>query len=246
MVDAPPAFAGVVREVLQKAGFALPDGATNALAAFLHLLLEHNRRLNLTRDDAMPTAAIRHVVEPLAAWFALRERVPAGAIVDVGSGGGAPGIPWAIVAPDRDVVLVESRARKAAYLRETADALGLARVRVEEARAEAYAHGPERGQAALAVARALAPPPLALEVLLPLVGRGGLAVVLAGPAVDAQREAVAEAAAAGGGSAPTFEAVTWAASDRDLRLVVVEKTGSSPDRLPRALRRARRERARRS
>lgn len=241
---APFRFVEVVREVLQGAGVPLPDGASEPLAAFLHTMLDHNRRLNLTRDDAMPAAAIRHLVEPLAAWYAVRERVPAGALVDVGSGGGAPGIPWAIVEPQRRCVLVDSRARKAAYLRESVTGLGLANVTVVEARAEAYAHGAGRQQAALAVARALAPPPVALEVLLPLVQIRGLAVVLAGPAAAGMVDALAKAAADGGGGAPVIEPVTWTGCDRDVRLVLVEKVATSPDRLPRSLRRARRERAR--
>jgi 16S rRNA (guanine527-N7)-methyltransferase len=112
-----------------------------------------------------------------------------GSIVDVGSGGGAPGIPLAHALPDRAVTLLEANGRKCAFLREHAPAN--ARVihgRAEEQEVDAYG---------VAVAKALAAPPVAAEWCLPLVRPGGAAILWVGPSAEVDRvAAVAERLAA--------------------------------------------------
>jgi len=83
--------------------------------------------------------------------------------VDVGSGGGAPGIPLASALPDRDVTLLEANGRKCAFLREAARAFP--NVTVVQSRAEEQ----ETDRFGVAVAKALAAPPVAAEWCLPLV-----------------------------------------------------------------------------
>ncbi|MGH3103433.1 MAG: 16S rRNA (guanine(527)-N(7))-methyltransferase RsmG [Gaiellaceae bacterium] len=103
----------------------------------------------------------------------------AGPIVDVGSGGGAPGIPLAAALPDREVTLLEAERRKADFLRRWER--DFPNVRVVWGRAEEQ--GTDRYGAA--VAKALAPPPVAAEWCLPLVKPGGAAILWVGPSVDA-------------------------------------------------------------
>ncbi|MDX6517824.1 MAG: rRNA (guanine527-N7)-methyltransferase, partial [Gaiellaceae bacterium] len=112
-----------------------------------------------------------------------------GPIVDVGSGGGAPGIPLAYALPDREVALLEANGRKCAFLREHAPAN--ARViqgRAEEQEVDAYG---------VALAKALAPPPVAAEWCLPLVRPGGAAILWVGPSAEAERVAIVAARLAG-------------------------------------------------
>ena len=103
----------------------------------------------------------------------------AGQIVDVGSGGGAPGLPLAAVFPEREVTLLEANARKAAFLAEAARAFG--NVQVVHGRAEEQ----EPDRFGVAVAKALAPPAVAAEWCLPLVAPGGAAILYIGAAGDA-------------------------------------------------------------
>jgi 16S rRNA (guanine527-N7)-methyltransferase len=121
-----------------------------------------------------------------------------GPIVDVGSGGGSPGIPLAAALPDRRVVLLESNARKAAFLERIAE--GFANVQVIRGRAEEQ----EVDAYGVAVARALAPPPVAAEWCLPLVWQGGGVVLYASPTADLK--AVARVAAKIGGGEPGLDA----------------------------------------
>jgi 16S rRNA (guanine527-N7)-methyltransferase len=102
----------------------------------------------------------------------------AGPIVDVGSGGGAPGLPLAAVFPSREVTLLESRARKCEFLTEIAREFPNVRVvhgRAEEQDTDGYG---------VATAKALAQPPVAAELCLPLVRPGGAVVLWVGPRAD--------------------------------------------------------------
>lgn len=108
-----------------------------------------------------------------------------GPIVDVGSGGGAPGIPLAYALPDREVTLLEANGRKCVFLREHAPA----NARVIQGRAEEQ----EVDVYGVALAKALAAPPVAAEWCLPLVRPGGAAILWVGPSAEAERVAAVAA-----------------------------------------------------
>jgi 16S rRNA (guanine527-N7)-methyltransferase len=112
-----------------------------------------------------------------------------GPIVDVGSGGGVPGIPLAASLPDREVTLLEANRRKCEFLREWAPA----NATVLQGRAEEQ----ETDRFGVAVAKALASPPVAAEWCLPLVRPAGVVVLWVGLRADVERVArVAEKVAA--------------------------------------------------
>jgi 16S rRNA (guanine527-N7)-methyltransferase len=136
-----------------------------------------------------------------------------GAIVDVGSGGGAPGIPLAHSFPDREVVLLEAERRKCEFLETVAPV----NARVVWGRAEEQA----TDWAGVAVAKALAQPPTAAEWCLPLVREGGAVVLWVGPSVDRARLASAA------------ERVAGSVEDAPRGFVVIRKTGPTPPGFPR-------------
>lgn len=136
-----------------------------------------------------------------------------GPIVDVGSGGGAPGIPLAVSLPDREVTLLEAIGRKCDFLREWAQP----NVQVVQGRAEEQ----ETDVYGVAVAKALAKPPTAAEWCLPLVREGGAVVLWIGPSVDTER--VSRVAGLVGGEL---------AESRD-GLMVLRKVRPTPDGFPR-------------
>ena len=137
-----------------------------------------------------------------------------GPIVDVGSGGGAPGIPLAHALPEREVVLLEAERRKCDFLERWAPP----NARVVRGRAEEQ----ETDWAGVAVAKALAPPPVASEWCLPLVRPGGIAVLWVGETVEPERVArVAERLAA------------VPAAETKPGLLVLRKIGPTPPGFPR-------------
>jgi 16S rRNA (guanine527-N7)-methyltransferase len=154
-----------------------------------------------------------HVDESLAALEVVRRFD--GPVVDVGSGGGAPGIPLAYALPDREVTLLEANRRKCDFLARWARELPNTRVicgRAEEQPVDAYG---------VAVARALAPPPVAAEWCLPLVAPGGAVVLYVGPSADAETVVKVAARLAG-------ELV-----ESPSGLLVLRKVDSTPDGFPR-------------
>jgi 16S rRNA (guanine527-N7)-methyltransferase len=136
-----------------------------------------------------------------------------GPVVDVGSGGGAPGIPLAASLPDREFVLIEAQERKCMFLREHAPP----NARVVWGRAEEQ----ETDWAGCAVAKALAPPPVAAEWCLPLVRPGGAVVLWVGPSAERERVAVV-----------AFE-LSAEPEEAPSGFLVLRKTGSTPAGFPR-------------
>ena len=114
-----------------------------------------------------------HLEESLAAADEIARF--AGPIVDVGSGGGAPGIPVATAFPDREVTLLEANRRKCLLLEQLA--VEFPNVRVVRGRAEEQ----PLEQYSVALAKALAPPPVAAEWCLPLVAVAGAVILYVGP-----------------------------------------------------------------
>ena len=167
--------------------------------------------LTSVRDPA--EARRVHLEESLSALETVRRFD--GSIVDVGSGGGAPGIPLAAALPEREITLLESNRRKCAFLERWAAELPNLRVvcgRAEEQRVDTYG---------VAVAKALAPPPVAAEWCLPLVSPGGAAVLFVGPSAESERvAAVAEQLAADLVESPPG-------------LLVLRKVGPTPPGFPR-------------
>jgi 16S rRNA (guanine527-N7)-methyltransferase len=143
-----------------------------------------------------------------------------GPIADVGSGGGAPGIPLAAVFPEREVTLIESSERKCRFLERFARDFPNLRVvcgRAEEQPLDAFG---------VVVAKALAAPPVALEWCLPLVAPGGAAVLYCG-LLD--RDLTPIAGLLGGGE-PELHPV---AGSRERLLVLVPKLEPTPPGFPR-------------
>jgi 16S rRNA (guanine527-N7)-methyltransferase len=143
----------------------------------------------------------------------------AGPVVDVGSGGGSPGLPLAAARPDLRFDLLEATRKKCDFLERWS--VEFENVSVVCARAEDFARGAGRDAYGTAVARALAPPPVAAEWCLPLVRPGGRAIVFVGPSLD--KAAVAKAAGEVGGEL----------QDAPPGFVVLRKTGPTPERFPR-------------
>ena len=138
-----------------------------------------------------------------------------GRVVDVGSGGGTPGIPLAVALPDREVTLLEAERRKCDFLEQWTTALPNLRVvwgRAEEQPVEDYG---------VAVAKALARPPTAAEWCLPLVREGGAVVLWIGPTAELARVAA------------VAERLAGRVESAGAGLLVLRKVGPTPHGFPR-------------
>ena len=128
-----------LRQGLAALGIDLPAATQEKLLAYLALLQKWNKTFSLTalRDPSM--AVSHHLLDSLA----ILPFVAVGPLLDVGSGGGQPGIPLAIVRPELRVTLLDSNSKKTAFLQQAAIELGLPNIAVHCGRVEQY-QPPER------------------------------------------------------------------------------------------------------
>jgi 16S rRNA (guanine527-N7)-methyltransferase len=206
-------------ELLDAAG--VEPGVRDRLARYGRLVLETNRSLNLTgaktEDDLAP-----HLLDSLSLLPYLGAD-----LIDVGSGAGFPAIPLAI-ASGRPITMVETTQKKALFLRRALDELELEGEVVNE-RAEVAGHvGRLRDRFTTGTARAVGSGPTVMELLLPFVAAGGVALLQRGKLDETERAAMSDAAPV---LAAEVEAELPAGGDR--RIILVRKLGPTPQRFPR-------------
>jgi len=175
-----------LRRRLAAVGFEVTAEHSAALTKFVELLLRWNAVYNLTGVRGADEIVDRHLVES----FALRGLLKGTQVADVGSGGGLPGVPLAIVEPERRFTLIESRAKRVRFLRHVVGELDLANTSVAHSRAEDL---PVERPFDTVLARAVAPPAELLDVCRHLTAAGSILLLLtAGHVRDAFRGLAAD------------------------------------------------------
>ena len=166
---------------LSALGIALPEAAQLKLLAFRDLLLKWNRTYNLTALRDPQQVISHHLLDALA----ILPHVGAGPLLDVGSGGGLPGIPLAIARPDLSVTLVDTVQKKATFLQQAAIELELKSVAVHHARVEEM-----RGQYAQISSRAFAELARFISLTHHLLAPGGRWLAMKGARPDDEIKAL--------------------------------------------------------
>lgn len=165
----------------QALGIEFDPGDIERLGRYLDLLLDANKRFNLTAITDPAQAWSRHILDSLTLVPLI---VSAGAhnAIDVGSGGGLPGIPLAIVLPEVRFTLLEATGKKARFLQEAIDALQLTNAAVLNDRAETAGqdHANHREQYDIVIARAVGRLPVLLELAVPFAKVGGHVLAMKG------------------------------------------------------------------
>ncbi|HEU4672961.1 MAG TPA: 16S rRNA (guanine(527)-N(7))-methyltransferase RsmG [Candidatus Limnocylindrales bacterium] len=228
----PESFESVLDAGLLELGLDLTPDVRRAIAGHARLLLAWTRAINLTAIREPAEMARLHVLDSLAAAPLLRA-VGADSVLDLGSGGGYPGIPLALVLGGR-AMLVDSVGRKARFLETVVDAIGVGeRVAVAAERAEALARGADRGRWPLVTARAVGSLAELIEIGLPLAAVGGRLLAWKRGDLGTELAAARRAGAALGGVEIRVHEVAVAALPGH-RLVEVVKTAPSPEAFPRS------------
>lgn len=229
----PPAYDEALRRGLETLRIDVDDPARAVIDGHVRLLLAWTEAINLTAIRDPADVALRHVIDSLAAVGWLRERGIA-RLLDLGSGGGFPGVPIAAALPAIRVALLDPIAKKARFLATCVDATGLApRVTVVRARAEELARdGHQRGRWPAITARAVASLADLAELTFPLLAPRGSLVAWKRGDIDRELETARNAIAAlGGGTLEVHDVPVDGLPGH--RLVVATRTGHVPDAFPR-------------
>ena len=221
-----------LEQALEPGRLELPPGFADAAERFVALLLAANRRLNLTRVVEPQAVAHLHLLDSLAALPTLDAIGPRRAL-DLGSGGGVPGLVLALARPEVAWTLLDSVRKKGDAMRSFSEALGLSNVEVVSERAESAGRDPShRASYDLVTARACAALPVLVEYALPFAAVGGTLVAWKGPLAADELTAGGNAANLLGGDAPEVRPTGFPELG-DHRFVVVPKTRPTPDAYPR-------------
>lgn len=224
-------------EGTQAWGMKLSEAQLQAFHTYYEELVAWNARFNLTAITGYQQVQIRHFLDSLSCLLILEERLPSDApprVIDIGTGGGFPGIPLKLLRPDWDLTLVDSTRKKVCFLEHVVEALRLRGVKTLWARVEELGQDPaHREQYDVATARAVAELSVLAEYLLPLCRIGGVMIAPKGLKARAEVQAAERAIDTLGGRVIEMRRVNLPGLEETRYLIVVEKITSTPSRYPR-------------
>lgn len=169
-----------LQQAIQEVGCDVSKAQHSQIEAYLDLLADWTKKINLIAPSTVPDAAWRHVAD--SAQLVAHLPSNPSRVVDVGSGAGLPGLVLAVILPQHSYVLVEQDQRKSAFLRTASHALGLQNTQIPAVNVTNIAPA----TADVVIARAYAPLPRLIETTQHLLAEGGVYVLLKGQAAPAE------------------------------------------------------------
>ena len=233
--DAPPSL----DDVLRQSGVSLSAEQMVQLSAYRDLLFTANQTTNLTAVRDLSGIERRLILESLrlvAPIEALVHPVDGRrrSLIDLGTGGGLPGLVLTIACPDLNVFLLDATGKKIAFLDEVVQTLALRNTTTIHARAEEIGHQPRyRNGFDIVTARAVSTLPSLIELGLPLLRHGGHLVMPKGVNIDDELVAGERAATIVGGAIVSSDLLTDSGSTIDTRLVIARKMSPTSSTFPR-------------
>ena len=223
----------MLKEACENEGLTFDDKMYNNFIEYKGLIKEWNEKINLTAITEDEEIIKKHFIDSIKV-FKCPYVKEAKNIIDIGTGGGFPGIPMKIVKSDCSMVLLDSLNKRINFLNEVIDKLDLNDIKTIHGRAEDFAQRTEyRENFDLAVSRAVANLTVLLELCLPYVKVGGYFVALKGPSIEEEIKDATVALRVLGGSIKEIIEVDIAGSDLKHNLLVVKKTKETPKKYPR-------------
>ena len=226
-------FTTELRAAAEAASLSLSEEQILKFTRYDALLVDWNERMNLTAITEPRDVAVKHMVDSLTAYdAALFSGAPT--VIDVGTGAGFPGIPLKIFDPSIRLTLMDSLAKRLAFLEAVVEDLGLTGVTCVHARAEDAAHEPQRRERYdIAVSRAVARLPVLLEYTLPFVKKGGHLIALKGRTAEEEATDAKRALKLLGGRLETIRPVTLPGLSDKRAVLTLTKIAPTPKAYPR-------------
>ncbi len=216
-------------------GFRFTPAQVKQFELYYRELVVWNERINLTTILAWEEVQTRHFLDSLTVALAMPKEMPGSfQVLDVGTGGGFPGVPLKIMMPDMKLALLDSTAKKTEFLKDLLSKLEINDVAVISERAEDLARQNDyREGFDLVISRALAPMATVAELTLPLCKVGGLTVTQKKGDIAQELSDASVAIDVMGGRLKELKKVTLKELADERSLVSVEKTRHTPGQYPR-------------
>ncbi len=192
--------------------------------------------MNLTAITDYEEVQVKHFLDSLTVTLAGQPQISQAEthLIDVGSGAGIPGLPLKILFPSIRLVLLDSTAKKAAFLHHLKDKLGLDNVEIVVGRAEAVAHLSEyRERFDIVLSRAVAPLPTLVELALPFCTIGGSFIAQKKGGVDLEVSRATKAISLLGGNLRGVKRVDLEEFTDERQLIIIDKLSVTPHQYPR-------------
>lgn len=229
-----PRTTAELSELIQPLLAGFPDSRVDLLLRYRDMLHERNQRVNLTAVRDFDGIERRLILESLRLVPVIAERVGTGKIMDLGSGGGIPGIILAIAFPDCEFSLLDATGKKVQFQREVIESLNLPNVQAAQGRAEELGHDINwRNSFDVVSARAVTSLSALMELGLPFVSMKGWMVLPKGVDIDEEMDIARKATGKLGGTIVSQDILPDAGSDVDTRLILVRKDVATPSAYPR-------------
>lgn len=214
-------------------GIELDKKKIDDFILYKQLLKEWNEKINITTITDDYEIDIKHFVDSLTPLTTdlFAENIT---VIDVGTGGGFPGIPLKIVRKDLDIVLVDSTNKKINFLNDVIDKLGLEKIQAIHGRAEEMGRNSlYREKFHVAISRAVAQLNTLCEYCLPFVKVGGYFIAMKGPDIDEELNQASNSIKVLGGKLIDKKMVNLPLSDITHSLIIIEKVKETPTKYPR-------------
>ena len=222
-----------LKEAINALGMECSDKQLAQLTSYMKGVLEWNEKVNLTRITEPDEFIIKHYLDCLVCCQ-FPEYIEAQSIIDVGTGAGFPGIPLAIMSPDKNLVLMDSLAKRLRIIDELCGECGITNVTTVHARAEELARNKQhREKYDLCVSRAVANMSTLSEYCLPFIKKGGYLMAYKGQEAETEARDAAHAVKTLGGKIVEIRDAKLDPYDISHSIIIVEKVASTPAKYPR-------------
>ena len=223
----------LLTKILGEYDIELTPGQTKQYAEYMEQILEYNQHINLTSITDREAFIKKHYADSILG--ALNDEFKAGErIIDVGTGAGFPGVPLAILFPDKEFVLLDSLNKRLKIVSEICQGAGINNVRVLHSRAEDAGRNREyREQFDICVSRAVADLSVLSELCLPLVAEGGYFLSYKGPDCEQELKNAEKAIRTLGGRVAKVSNICSADTEFNHNIIFIEKTKNTPAQYPR-------------
>lgn len=224
-------FSSKMQEYSNEMGILLGEKQINQFYIYMNLLLEWNKKINLTAITKPEEIILKHFIDSMTIVNDIEKNA---SLIDVGTGAGFPGIPLKIIREDIEVTLLDSLNKRIVFLQEVIKQLSLMRIEAVHSRVEEFGKNKKyRESFDYATSRAVANLSTLSEYLIPLVKLEGCCISMKGSEIEEEVQQSKKAILLLGGKIEKIKKFQLPKSDIDRNVIIIRKVKSTPSKYPR-------------